>query len=156
LEDQGLDFDATDAVGALLAPVAVPGRAAASARHRVDAPFCYTTDGLHKLFQSSIKRLKLDHTVDKAFSLADLHALSKASPHAMRHTFGTLAVADGMPIDVAQAVLGHKTARPVQSMCKRRPSVSLRKERNISQKHQQSAPKDFSIPRLKTCKIFYV
>jgi integrase len=48
--------------------------------------------------------------VDKGFSLEDLAALSKASPHALRHTFGTLAVADGMPIDVAQVVLGHKEA----------------------------------------------
>jgi site-specific recombinase XerD len=52
--------------------------------------------------------LRLDHTVEKGFSLDDLAALSGASPHALRHTFGTLAVADGMPIDVAQAVLGHK------------------------------------------------
>jgi integrase len=122
-KDRGLDFDSENAEGALLAPVVVPGHAAASARHRGDAPPGYTTDGLYKLFQSAIKRLRLDHTVDKAFSLDDLAALSRASPHALRHTFGTLAVADGMPIDVAQAVLGHKdsatTAIYVQAKTKR-------------------------------------
>lgn len=50
----------------------------------------------------------LDNTVGLRFDLDDIATLSKASPHALRHTFGTLAVADGMPIDVAQAVLGHK------------------------------------------------
>jgi site-specific recombinase XerD len=122
--DRGLDFDAESAEGALLAPVVVPGHAAASARYREgDAQSGYTTDGLYKLFQSSIKRLRLDHTVDKGFSLDDLAALSRVSPHALRHTFGTLAVADGMPIDVAQAVLGHKdsatTAIYVQAKTKR-------------------------------------
>jgi integrase len=107
--DRGLDFDSQNAEGALLAPVVVPSHAAASARHRGGgAQSGYTTDGLYKPFQSAIKRLRLDHTVDKAFSLDDLAALSKASPHALRHTFGTLAVAEGMPIDVVQAVLGHK------------------------------------------------
>jgi integrase len=108
----------------LLAPVVVPGHAAAPLRHQEgDTQSGYTTDGLYKLFQSSIKRLRLDHTVEKGFSLDDLTALSRASPHALRHTFGTLAVADGMPIDVAQAVLGHKdsatTAIYVQAKTKR-------------------------------------
>jgi len=122
--DRGLDFDSENAEGALLAPVVVPGHAAASLRHREgDTQSGYTTDGLYKLFQSSIKRLRLDHTVEKGFSLDDLATLSRASPHALRHTFGTLAVADGMPIDVAQAVLGHKdsatTAIYVQAKTKR-------------------------------------
>lgn len=121
--DRGLDFDKDEADGPLIAPIVVPGHAAALARHHEGKCPGYTTDGLYKLFQSAIKRLRLDHTVDKGFSLEDLAALSKASPHALRHTFGTLAVADGMPIDVAQAVLGHKdsatTAIYVQAKTKR-------------------------------------
>lgn len=121
--DRGIDFDKDDADGPLLAPVVIPGHAAASARHREGTRAGYTADGLYKLFQSAIKRLRLDHTVDKGFSLDDLAALSRASPHALRHTFGTLAVAEGMPIDVAQAVLGHKdsatTAIYVQAKTKR-------------------------------------
>lgn len=122
-KDRGLDLDAGDANGPLLAPVVLPSHAAALARHREDAQPGYTTDGLYKLFQSTIKRLRLDHTIDIGFSLDDLAALSRASPHALRHTFGTLAVAAGMPIDVAQAVLGHKdsatTAIYVQAKTKR-------------------------------------
>lgn len=60
-KDRGLDFDATDAVGTLLASVVVPSHAAALARHREDAQPGYTTDGLYKLFQSTIKRLRLEN-----------------------------------------------------------------------------------------------
>lgn len=87
-----------------------------------------------------IKRLRLDHTIDKPFSIDDLAALSKASPHALRHTFGTLAVADGMPIDVAQAVLGHKgsatTAIYVQAKTKR----VVEEEAKYFAKRQEKTP----------------
>ena len=120
-----MDFDARHADGPLLAPVVVPGHAAASVRHRGDVQSGYTTGGQYKLFQSTITHLRLDHThtVDKTFSFNGLTAFSTASSHALRHTSGTLAVADGMPIDVAQAVLGHKdsatTAIYVQAKTKR-------------------------------------
>lgn len=118
------DFDSENVEGALLAPEVVPSHAATLSRHREGgAQSGYSTDGLYKLFQSSIKRLRLDYTVEKAFSLDDLAALSRASPHALRHTFSTLAVADGMPIDVAQAVHGQKdsatTAIYVQAKTRR-------------------------------------
>lgn len=122
-EDRGLDFDKDGAAGPLIAPVTVPRHEAALDRHCQDSQAGYTADGLYKLFQSAIKRLRLDHTVEQGFTLEDLAALSRASPHALRHTFGTLAVAEGMPIDVAQAVLGHKdsatTAIYVQAKTKR-------------------------------------
>lgn len=122
-QDRQRDFDAEGAAGYLIAPVIVPGHDAAQERHANDKDAGYTTDGLYKLFQSAIKRLRLDHTVERGFSLEDLAALSKASPHALRHTFGTLAVADGMPLDVAQSVLGHKdsatTAIYVQAKTRR-------------------------------------
>ncbi len=34
-------------------------------------------------------------------------ALAALSPHAFRHTFGTQAVANAVPLDVVQKVLGH-------------------------------------------------
>jgi site-specific recombinase XerD len=121
--DRRSDFDADGATGPLIAPATLTVHGAALGRTRQDEFTGYTTDGLYKLFHSAIKRLRLDHTLDRGFSLDDLAALSKASPHALRHTFGTLAVADGMPIDVAQAVLRHKdstiTAIYVQAKTKR-------------------------------------
>jgi integrase len=40
-------------------------------------------------------------------SAAEMKILAGTSPHAFRHTFGTLAVAEGDPLDVAQRILGH-------------------------------------------------
>ncbi|KQQ96149.1 hypothetical protein ASF77_21840 [Massilia sp. Leaf139] len=44
------------------------------------------------------------------FTPKDLTQLESTSPHAFRHTFGTLAVEDEMPIVVAQDILGHASA----------------------------------------------
>lgn len=51
-QDRGLDFDSANAEGALLAPVAVPGHAAALTRHRGDARSGYTTDGRINCFRA--------------------------------------------------------------------------------------------------------
>ncbi|WP_244135144.1 site-specific integrase [Burkholderia sp. BCC0322] len=40
-------------------------------------------------------------------SEAERQQLARTSPHALRHTFGTQTVAAGVPLDVAQRVLGH-------------------------------------------------
>ncbi|MFP3606801.1 tyrosine-type recombinase/integrase [Paraburkholderia sp. SIMBA_053] len=40
-------------------------------------------------------------------SEADRMVLHEASPHAFRHTFGTHAAAEDVPIDVIQPALGH-------------------------------------------------
>jgi|GEM_PF-6270325 len=40
-------------------------------------------------------------------SEADRMVLHVASPHAFRHTFGTHAAADEVPIDIIQRALGH-------------------------------------------------
>ena len=59
--------------------------------------------------QSCLKRLQEDGNAPAGFTSEQFNALASASPHALRHTFGTLAVADGMPLDVAQAILGHRS-----------------------------------------------
>jgi site-specific recombinase XerD len=49
---------------------------------------------------------------EHAASLTPEHLaqLATTSPHAFRHTFGTLAVEKDMPIVVAQEILGHASA----------------------------------------------
>jgi hypothetical protein len=86
------------------------------------------------LFQSMIKRLTLDHRVDKGFSLDNLVTLSTGSPH----TMSVPTVANGVPIDVAQIVLVTRTARQRQSTCKRSPSTSLKRARSILQRSTKS------------------
>lgn len=43
----------------------------------------------------------------EGLSEADWMSLHRASPHAFRHTFGTHAAAENVPIDVIQRALGH-------------------------------------------------
>jgi integrase len=43
------------------------------------------------------------------FAAEDRRQLESTTPHAFRHTFGTLSVEKGMPIDVLQYFLGHQS-----------------------------------------------
>jgi integrase len=40
---------------------------------------------------------------------AEMKQLAATSPHAFRHTFGTQAAAEDVPIDVLQKILGHRS-----------------------------------------------
>ncbi len=116
--DRHLDFDAPPiAAGNVLAcndvpligPLVVPRHLAAIERHEKQTGNGYTADGLYKLIKSALKRLEhalLEHGI----SPRDFAQLETTSPHAFRHTFGTLSVAEGMPLDVAQSILGHVSA----------------------------------------------
>ncbi|WP_208458623.1 site-specific integrase [Burkholderia seminalis] len=94
----------------MLAPLTIPGTAAAQARHgegpvaEVDS---YTADALGRLVRTALKRLQVELQRWGALSLWDAAQLQKTSAHALRHTFGTNATARGVPIDVVQQILGH-------------------------------------------------
>lgn len=129
--DRGLDFDATGAEGTLLSPVVVPSHFSATKRHRGNAQSGYTTDGLYKLFQSAIRRLKLDHTVDKGFSLDDLVTLSRASPM----PYAILLAHWPWPMECQlmsrKQCWVTRTVRQLRSMCKQRRSALLKRAQNI-------------------------
>lgn len=121
--DRGIDFDVTDDPRPLLGPLIIPAHAAALERHARSDAAGYTGDALYRLFQATLKRLRLDPDAAASFSGEQFNELATASPHALRHTWGTLAVEDGMPLDVAQAILGHQssstTAIYIQAKTKR-------------------------------------
>lgn len=121
--DREMDFDAVDDPRPLLGPLIIPAHEAALERHATSNAAGYTGDALYRLFQATLKRLRLDPDAPANFSNAQFNELATASPHALRHTWGTLAVEDGMPLDVAQAILGHRspstTAIYVQAKTKR-------------------------------------
>ena len=121
--DRGMDFDVTDDPRPLLGPLVIPAHEAALERHAAPNAAGYTGDALYRLFQATLKRLRLDPNAPEGFSSEQFNELATASPHALRHTWGTLAVEDGMPLDVAQAILGHRspstTAIYVQAKTKR-------------------------------------
>jgi len=114
--DRAKDFDgATEEdhqSGPLLGPVIIPWTDASRRRHRAgeggDGQHAneagYTADGLNRLISRMLTELV--ETMDD-LSLDDRKRLGQANAHAFRHTFGTQSVADEVPVDVVQKVLGH-------------------------------------------------
>ncbi|CAN7735376.1 tyrosine-type recombinase/integrase [Caballeronia sp. LjRoot29] len=115
--DRELDFDAAWAQGPLIAPVVINGTDVSLAKHgdasdgkgasvhQSHAP--YAADALARLVREAIRRIAQALLREGALS-HDAHVkLLATSAHAFRHTFGTQTVARGMPIDVAQRILGH-------------------------------------------------
>ncbi|WP_238218446.1 site-specific integrase [Caballeronia novacaledonica] len=114
--DRRKAFDANEAAGTpqgpLVAPVIIPWTDASRRRHREGASnemarlneAGYTADGLNRLIGRMLTELV--ETAD-AFDLDDRMRLGHANAHAFRHTFGTCSVADEVPVDVVQKVLGH-------------------------------------------------
>lgn len=116
--DRGLAWEAMEVSNAgtgatdlpLIAPLSIPGTAAAHARHG-EGPVAeagpYTSDALGRLVRTALKRLQVELQRWGALSLWDAEQLRKTSAHALRHTFGTDATARGVPLDVVQQILGH-------------------------------------------------
>ncbi|WP_330999246.1 IS1096 element passenger TnpR family protein [Burkholderia cepacia] len=110
--DRRLAWDSSDADAdlPLIAPLAIPGTAAAQARHG-DGPVAevgpYTPDALGRVVRTALSRLQVELQRWGALSLWEAEQLKNTSAHALRHTFGTDATARGVPIDVVQQILGH-------------------------------------------------
>ncbi|VXC89949.1 Integrase [Burkholderia sp. 8Y] len=114
--DRGQDFDgATEEdkqSGPLLSPVVIPWTDASRRRHRVGQvgeaqpakEAGYTADGLNRLISRMVTELV--ETME-GLNLEERSRLGQANAHAFRHTFGTQSVADEVPVDVVQKVLGH-------------------------------------------------
>jgi len=93
----------------LLQPIWLLRTASTIARHTdTEKVHGYTADGLYQLVMATLQRVRSDGG-DECGLPDDIHFkdFDKATPHAFRHTFGTLATERGMPLDVVQSVLGH-------------------------------------------------
>ncbi|MDR5748914.1 phage integrase family protein [Caballeronia sp. LZ029] len=114
--DRAQDFDgATEEdkqSGPLLSPVIIPWTDASRRRHRAEQSdhgqpaneAGYTADGLNRLISRMVTELV--ETMDQ-WSLDERVQLGQANAHAFRHTFATQSVAEEVPVDVVQKVLGH-------------------------------------------------
>ncbi|MFC0403120.1 site-specific integrase [Paraburkholderia rhizosphaerae] len=101
--DRGLDFDtATD--GPLLRPVFIPPTPLALARHGDGMDTSYVPDAINKMVRWAMKRLVAGMP---DLTVAEMAQLASTSPHAFRHTFGTQAGANDVPLDVIQRIMGH-------------------------------------------------
>ena len=104
--DRGLDISSRDEEH-LLAPLITPNHLAAKAKKDSTRYDSYAPQSLYRLIQTSIKNLSL--SMPDLFDAEDRRQLESTTPHAFRHTFGTLSVEKGMPIDVLQYFLGHQS-----------------------------------------------
>ncbi|WP_250481192.1 phage integrase family protein [Caballeronia sp. GAOx1] len=117
--DRAQDFDGAaeedKQSGPLLSPVVIPWTDASRRRHRAGQSAesgkgqpakeaGYTADGLNRLISRMVTELV--ETMD-GLSLDERVRLGQSNAHAFRHTFGTQSVADDVPVDVVQKVLGH-------------------------------------------------
>jgi integrase len=101
--DRRLEFD-TATSGPLLAPMFIPPTRLAQKKHADGVPLPYHPDSINTMVEWAMKRLIAgmpDLTTE------EMKVLAGTSPHAFRHTFGTHASAEDVPLDVVQRILGH-------------------------------------------------
>lgn len=110
--DRGHDFENPEQELALLSPVVVPATRTARAKHLSEkdgTPVLrgkgFSPDGLYQLLTTTLVRVADDATL--SLSEAERNQLRHVAPHALRHTFATHAVANEMPADVLQRLMGH-------------------------------------------------
>ncbi len=110
--DRGHDFEQAEQALALLSPVVVPSTRTAQAKHLSQAEGAlvltgkgFSPDGLYQLLTTTLLRIADDVTL--ALNEAEREVLRQSAPHTLRHTFATHAVANEMPTDVLQRLLGH-------------------------------------------------
>jgi len=113
--DRDADFDAQGSDLPLLAPIVVPGTERALSKHVDLGTKGYNPNSFYDLIAGALRRVSKHGGAlapEHAASLTPEHLaqLAATSPHAFRHTFGTLAVEKDMPIVVAQEILGHASA----------------------------------------------
>lgn len=100
--DRGEDFDAADA-GPLLAVIEMP-KTQRGKEKRERGELGYTVSGLHRVVSTAAARFAAELQKTNP-SLAE--RAKKTRAHALRHTFGTHAAEENVPIDVLQNLLGH-------------------------------------------------
>jgi integrase len=113
--DRDVDFDTQVEELPLLSPIIVPGTERAAAKHVDLGAKGYNPNSFYDLISAALRRV-IKHgsslAPEDAAALTPEHLvqLAATSPHAFRHTFGTLAVEKDMPIVVAQDILGHASS----------------------------------------------
>jgi site-specific recombinase XerD len=110
--DLGLDFTQPLELP-LLSPVIIPNTDASQNKHVDNLPKGYRSSSFYDLVKAAIKRVRRDlmalgqGDVLCDWTVEDIEQLKSTSPHAFRHTFGTQAVENDMPVTVVQSIMGH-------------------------------------------------
>jgi len=108
-QDRGQDFSYAQGEIPLLSPLISPGTETARRKHlkpHEEMQECgFSVDGLYRVIKTALARVASDDSL--LLDDQERLQLKQAAPHAFRHTFGTQAVANEVPLDVVQKVLGH-------------------------------------------------
>lgn len=111
--DRGLDFDAADVQGPLVAPLVVPPTPRARAKFGAedDDPLRVATvrGGYSVRGARGLTQWAIDQLIEALPELSDAERrkLKRTSPHAFRHTVATQMLASGAALEVVQQTLGH-------------------------------------------------
>ena len=128
-QDRGLDFQEDVSARPLLSPLSTPETSLAREKHRdpegqlLDSGYC--VDGIYKIVKAALRRIAQDPGVD--LDAGERAHLFSTAPHALRHTFGTQAIAGDVPLDVVQKLLGHESLQTTTIY------VQAEKQRSITQ-----------------------
>lgn len=108
-DDRGDDFSFGLTDYPLVSPVTIPRTAASKEKHETGPRGAkgFSPDGIYTAVTGMLAYIADDPTLD--LSEDERQILRTRGIHAFRHTFGTLAVADGMPIDIIKDVMGHSS-----------------------------------------------
>jgi len=129
--DRGLDFS-TATSGPLLAPMFIPRTRLAQKKHADGAPHAYHPDSLNTMVEWTMKRL-IARMPD--LTKEEVQLLAGTSPHAFRHTFGTQATTQNVPLDVVQRVLGHASRQTTSIYVQAEKQRMLREVSNFYRKN---------------------
>lgn len=110
--DRGHDFDDSASHLSLVSPVVLSKAPRAQKKHLTVtaagaslAGAAFTPDGLYQVVKKAFNGIA--QSTDTGLDAAQRELLLQTSPHSLRHTFGTLAAAKEMPLDVLQKLMGH-------------------------------------------------
>jgi site-specific recombinase XerD len=140
-QDRGQDFSFGLTATPLLSPLVAPSTKSSNFKHRKNsgemADNGFSPDGLYQVIKTAFERIADDSTLD--LTLDERNHLRRSTTHALRHTFGTQAVAGDVPLDVVQKVLGHASLQTTTIY------VQAEKRRSIGEldkffRHLASAP----------------
>jgi integrase len=104
-DDRGEEFEVISNAH-LLSPLVIPPETHALRKHTGgEAAAGFAPDSLYKVIKKSLREIAENPLL--AMTDFEREFLASRGVHAFRHTFGTLAAAKGVPLDVLQRTLGH-------------------------------------------------
>lgn len=110
-KDREQDFEFGAAPIPLISPLVVPATSSSRNKHKQERQSLpretkgFSPDGLYQVIKTSLTRIADDECLP--LDNEERKQLRFVGPHAFRHTFGTQAAANEVPLDVLQRILGH-------------------------------------------------